>query len=501
MNQDASFTAPEILATATDQFSRGFGIDPQTAMLLLLQMASGVAGPSIQVTSPDMVVCSPGFDVAGVHDGRPMFHGALVAAIDGVREEIHESMNKQTTADRRELIDKRKRLMESNGDLSSEIQAKEKRVVEIRSERGSSEWDCTGGTITVTPLFQELRGIETALPDLRQKQADVQREITDLMIVLNPGVIRMRNDWRDFPTDARHSFDGNFLQIATAESLLSETTSASNRLRSCVELLQHSRSQSTITGYVTTDDGYRACVHLHGSEEEFAALLRHPRLTSLGMLTNFVICQNTCETAPDADALGEFMESEWHSFMAQRLRFRSTGARTRLRLDRAGSARYIAFRERVWEFNSTLPLEYRLYFIRWPELLVRVAMSLALTEGIFDDGVLEIRFLNGAAALLENYAERQASALVRLMRRRNDTSRLDEQVEKLVQRLRDKGPQTRRDLARSYSGQYNVIDGRIFAALRQGRIFQRGNLYCVPDDNGNVTTMPDVSEISEGVNA
>ena len=503
MNQDASFTAPEILATAVEIFARGFGIDRQTATLMLLQAAGAVAGGSIRTTSPNLVECTPGFDIAGIHDSRPVYDGALIAAIDGVRDEIHQAMTKQTTSDRREFIEKRKRLMESNADLIRDIKEKEKRLVELRSLNGNIKFDAACLRITWTPSLQDMAQAEGALPELRQKQAEVERELADIILVLHPAVIRAQTDWRDFVTAGSHSFDKHYFQVATAESLLAETGSSSNQLRACSQLLQRSRSESPISGFDTADNGLRACVHLHGSEEEFAALLRHPRLDKLSTLKSFVYCENNGEFPANPDAFGEFLNSEWHSFIAQRIRFRATGLQTRLSLDRDGCTLYIGMREWIWEFIETLPMEHRMHFVRWPELAVRIATSLAMMEGVCDDGVLEARILGDAVMLLQNHAGRQAAVLARLTTRRNDTGRLDDQVERLVQRLRDKGPQTLRQLVRSFSGQnYAVIDNRIFEAIRRGRIIQRGKLYCLPDSvTVNASTVPDMSEINEGVNA
>ena len=133
---------------------------------------------------------------------------------------------------------------------------------------------------------------------------------------------------------------------------------------------------------------------------------------------------------------------------------------------------------------------------------MQIATTLAMMDGVVDDGVLETRFLSSAVSLLQDHAEHQASVLSRLMGRRSDAIKLDDQVEKLVQRLLDKGPQTLRQLVRSYSGQnYTVIDARIFEAVRRGRIIQRGKLYCLPDVSVNASTTPDATGNDEGVAA
>ncbi len=469
MSLDIPFDLPDILAGALDPFARGFGLNPSAATLLLLHMNGVVAGPSILTRTPDMVDATPAYDIAFIHDGRALLHGAAISAFEGARLEILEAAGAQESSARPELIEKRQKLQALNVELQAQIQAAEKVIASPSSPvetRGALErvyadarWD------------SDKLKLRAQISEWEKKLGEVQRQLVDLILVLRPGVIYENSNWREFVELGRNSFDGHFLQFAEAGPLLAETNSRGNRLKDCAELLRRSRSDSPISGFDLKDHQYRACVQISGTPEDFGALLRHSRIKSLGLLDSFVLGESDSDEPPDGYAQTVFLNHEWHGYIARQFRLRATGQRTFLGLDQGGCKSYFAFREWCREFNCQLPVEKRVHFLRWPELMVRIATSLAMIADETESEVLGVNFLESAASLLKDCAEGQAAVLVRLLDRKAHPARLDEGVERLVQTLRQKGPQSMRQLARGIHGMnYAVIDARLFAAIRRGLV-------------------------------
>ena len=478
MAQSISFGLPAILESAIECHSKAFAATPPASALLLMQMAAAIAGPSIQTASLSGMECTPAYDLAVISDGRAILPGAIFGAFEGARQLIMNAAGAQNDLDRRSLVEKQAGLIRRNAEISARIQNINTALDELRAPKEGK---------TYAELFEvmnrpaQIRNLESQLPGLHDEQGNVQKDLCEVVLTTQCGIIRDRTDWRDFiTTGGKYSVDGHFFQIGTAQSLKSEASSTSNQLRACAELLQQSRCQSSISGFSFSKCHYSASVNLTGSPEEFAALLRHNRLRNLGLLNGFVFCEIDSDQAADANALEEFEKHPWHPLMNYLLHLRATGAQKRLCLTKEGKARYLEFFDWCWHFVRGLPEDRHVFFRQWGDLALRVASTMAWLDSDLENGVLELRYLDSAVEFLKDHAARQAAVIGRLASSPAHTSRTDQDVEKLVWRLRTKGGQTRREIVRSYHGQkYGVIDALLGEAIRRGLVVQSDGRFFV----------------------
>ena len=500
MAQTISFGFPEILESAIECHSKAFAVNAHASALLLLQMAAAIAGPSIRTASPSGMECTPAYDVAVISGGRAILPGAIFGAFEGARQLIMDAAGAQDNPDRRSLVEKQAALMRRNAEISARIQNINTALDELR---GPKEGKTYAELLEDMNRPAQMRNLESQLPGLHTEQGNVQKDLCEVVLTTQCGIIRDSADWRDFIiTGGKYSLDGNFFQIATAQSLKSEASSTSNQLRACSELLQQSRSQSSISGFSFSKCNYSASVNLTGSPEEFAALLRHDRLKNLGFLNGFVFTEIDSEQAADANALEEFENHPWHPLMNYLLHLRATGAQKRLCLPKEGKARYLEFFEWCWHFVRALPEGQHVFFRNWGDLAVRMASTVAWLDNDLENGVLELRYLDSAVAFLKDHAARQAAVLGRLMASPAHTSQTDQDVEKLVWRLRTKGGQTRREIVRSYHGQkYSVIDARLTEAIRRGLVVQSDGRFFAATVNVSASAEPEATGFEPGVAA
>ncbi len=502
--QTASLPLPGLLRSAVDQYARAYGLNAPAATLLLLQSIGAIAGGSITAISPNMINCTPAFDLAAIHEGRCMLNAAMLSALKGAIQVMVEAAGAQDTADTRKLFEKKRKLMMDDAAIAARLDQLTTRIeaFEKPPEPSTSIQQFSLHQTRKLPAVERAELIQ-AFDKLMEDQQEVNRQLVDLNMTLHPGIIREGGEWRQFPDAGCNSFDGHFVHLATANSLIAETGSKSNRLRDCAELIQRSRSESPIIGFAGSDNGHRACIHLTGAIEEVGTLMHHARIKKSGMLDSIVLCDCDSDQGPDADALMAFEIHEWHNFMANVFRLRAYGRRTALMIDGEGLKRYLEFRDWCWESNRQRPVEQRIYFLQWPELMMRIATSLALIDDATSEGVLEAHFMAGAITLLKDHAAHQAAVLGRLVgSQRVSPTRLDEEIEKLVQRLLVKGPQTKRDLARGIHGQnYGVIDFRLAEAMRRGVVIQRDGRYWAAGVSVNASTAPGATDIGGDVAA
>jgi len=497
MAQTISFGLPEILESAIECHSKAFAANAHASALLLMQMAGAIAGPSIRTASPSGMECTPAFDLAVISEGRAILPGAIFGAFEGARQLIMNAAGAQDDLDRRRLVEKQAGLVRRNAEIGERIQNINTSLDELRAPKEGKTYNELYDAMN-RPA--QIRNLESQLRELHDEQGNVQKDLCEVVLTTQCGIIRDRTDWRDFiTTGGKFSVDGHFFQIGTAQSLKSEASSTTNQLRACSELLHQSRCQSSISGFSFSKCHYSASVNLTGSPEEFAALLRHGRLRNLGLLTGLVFTEIDSDQAADANDLEEFENHPWHPLMNYLLHLRATGAKKRLCLTKEGKARYLEFFDWCWHFVRGLPEDRRAFFRNWGDLAVRMASTVAWLDSDLENGVLELRFLDSAIAFLKDHAARQAAVIGRLASSPAHTSRADEDVQKLVWRLRTKGGQTRREIVRSYHGQkYGVIDALLGEAIRRGLIIQSDGRFFV---SVSPSAEPEATETDRGVAA
>lgn len=482
--------APESETAGLDEFAkivrRAYGISAEASPLMVLQLVGAMASRSVVLKGVEGVVSTPGFDLAIVTSQGDMIHGAQMNLLDVVLAEFAKARERQAEHGRDATRTCYAKLVERSREVKQHIMEQEEK---LQKTTGS-----------------ERHALEELIKALTQRLAVVENDLADWQFAAFPGIVRDGEGWEKFPIVGTDSLDMNFLQLASATSLLQEHDSLNPKwFRDAVALLRRSRQESPFAVTTRSPEATTCSMQITGDPFAFSRLFHDPKFTRTGFFSGFVLVEADVEDAKcDAAAMAEIMTNKsWRNILTDLLNMRLHGMRHRLYLDRDGVQSCLDFRYWFNNFLSDVPETHHWSFSGWPALLVEMAMCLAILHGGGKAGILEARFVRAAGELLKAHAPRQAALLDTLLPEAEVGDLLfDERIERLVARLTAKGPMTKRNLARCISGQsYGVIDTLLKESMRRGLIIQREKLFVATGVNVNAPRAKTMIDFSEGVAA
>ena len=212
---------------------------------------------------------------------------------------------------------------------------------------------------------------------------------------------------------------------------------------------------------------------------------------------------NDEDVNPDAEAMEQLVADErWRIILSGLLNDRLAGIQRRLHLDRQGIHCCLDFRGWFLDFLSDIPEHHHWSFSGWPNLLVQMALDMAIIEGKAGSHVLDVSLLQRAAELLKGHAPRQAAMLDTMLPGLAIDDLFEDRLDRLVERLITKGPMTMRPLARTINGHnYGVIDTLLAEGKRRGLVYQSGELFYAAGVNVNGTAGNPIVDFKGGVAA
>ncbi len=487
--------------------NRGYGIYPNAAKLMPLQLVGAIAGRSLIAQTIDGVVCSAGFNLAIVGSEKPMTHWATMELLDGVRAECETAKDREAAEGRQQTRCRNADLVRRQTELGNELRAAEEELAVLTRAPKTVEEIKAFMSACRDPLIrsQTRKSLEASVATLTKEFKDVAEELLEWKFSSAAAIVRDGESWENFPIAGFDSFDGHFLQIGTATSLLHEAESFQPKwFRTSTELLRRSRMESPFSGTVKLREHATTSVQINGDVFSFSRLFHDSRFSKTGFFTGFLLVESDAEKPSfDMSAMDAL-----HSDQKLRLRLalllndRLCEVRHRLKLDRAGVQACLDFREWYLDFMGELPQQHHWSFSGWPNLLVQMALGMAIMEDKAGSQVLDVSLLQRAAELLKGHAPRQSALLDTMLPQMEVRDLFTQRLERLTARLIDKGPMRRRELARTISGQdYGVIDTLLAEGRRRGLVYQSGELFYAAGVNVNGTAGNPIVDFQGGVAA
>jgi hypothetical protein len=500
-------TATRELDRVAGLVSRAYGMSVESAQWMILQLTGDMAARSLTTRSVDGVVCAPGFDLAIIGAHGDLIHGAQMRLLDAVLGEYQTARDLEAAKGPEVARSRHSSLISKHERLQDEKKAAEERLRNLlHVPKTPEEYAARRGELgTASEIQSERRAIEASIRSLTEESLAVQLEMSNWRFASAPGIVRDEGGWEKFPNAGLDSFDRNFLQLASATSLVQDGEALTSKwFLESVELLRRSRRESPFSVTARSRETTTCSMQITGDHFAFSRLFHDPRFSRAGFFSGFVLVEADAESAQcDADAIDELTADEnWRMLLQWLLNDRLTNIRRRLQIDHEGVQCCLDFREWFTEFLGDLPEQHHWSFSGWPALQVEMAMGLAIIEVRAGGEVLETGLLRRAAELLKAHAPRQAALLDTLLPEEEVTDLFEERIERLVARLTAKGPLTKRALARCISGQnYGVIDTLLKEAVRRGLIVQREKLFVATGVNVNGSAGKTVIDFSRGVAA
>ena len=502
---------PPIRVSESDRLAslvnRGYGIYPDAAKLMPLQLVGAIAGRTRATRSVDGVVCTPGFNLAMIGSDRAMVHGATMALLDGILGEFDEARDREAEQGREQVRYRHSALITRQKDLLEERSAaaeKLKKLNAVPTNMAEVEANRTEYR-TVAAKARARQSLEAQIASLTEQIVAVELEVTDWKFASAPGIIRDGEPWEKFPDAGTDSFDGNFLQIGTAGSLLEEFHALPPTwYQQATKLLRRSGNESPFSSTARSRESTTCSVQISGDPFAFSRLFHDSKFSKCGFFSGFVLVESNDENlSPEAEAMEQLVADErWRIILSGLLNDRLAGIQRRLHLDRAGNQCCLDYRGWILDFLSDIPEQHHWSFSGWPNLLVQMALGMAIIEGKADRHVLDVSLLQRAAELLKAHAPRQSALLDTMLPQMEVTDLFEVRLDRLVERLITKGPLPVRELARGISGcDYRVVDSLMKEAKRRGRVYQRETLFFATGVNVNGTAGNPIVDFQGGVAA
>lgn len=143
-----------------------------------------------------------------------------------------------------------------------------------------------------------------------------------------------------------------------------------------------------------------------------------------------------------------------------------------------GAGHFLELRRWCRQFTSGLSAELRPHFAHWPGMAARVALGLGIMNEAITGNTLPECFVAAAWEFARQYAPIQAALLEKFHTGDSKAVETERQVQRLLQKVRAKGPLSLRSLVRSYDRQdYGLIEERLRQAVERGLVKQRGPLF------------------------
>ena len=235
--------------------------------------------------------------------------------------------------------------------------------------------------------MEKVRGrqiLEAQIGSLTRQIVAVEQEMTDWRFASAPGIIRDGELWEKFPDAGTESFDGHFLQVGTAKALLEEYQALpSDWYQQSTHLLRRSGNESPFSPMARSRESTTCSVQISGDPFAFSRLFHDAKFSKCGLFSGFLLVGADDENAsPDAEAMDQLVADEkWRIILSGLLNDRLAGIQRHLHLDRQGIQCCLDFRDWYQDFLSDIPEQHHWSFSGSPNLLVQMALGMAIIEG------------------------------------------------------------------------------------------------------------------------
>ena len=210
---------PELWAMAGN-ISRGFGVDLDTAALLMLEALAFASGNSTLIKTPEGRTLRPAFDLALISDGAGFLRGAVATLtspiMDFVLRACEEECGRGVEAVRNALEAKATALHE----IRQRVAKNERALGKVKTKNAKAEnlvERLSHGGQMMPGEFAEVRatnynfadqdGLEKNLASDRQNLPGVEAELQMLQLAAAPGILVDEPDWKSLPDLSQGSFD------------------------------------------------------------------------------------------------------------------------------------------------------------------------------------------------------------------------------------------------------------------------------------------------------
>jgi hypothetical protein len=497
---------PDLISRCAESIRRRFRISQRAAVMMLLQLVGAMAGSSVRTRSPNGFYCVPAFQLALIREGPALIHGAQMAALDPIVHLAEPASDMLRRNGRRRTCTEIDSCLTKREEITATIAKIEFELTELLKPTDYNSLSVDEMmNIGIRAARSDRRiELERTLGVVKREQLEIESRLVDLRLASGPGIIRDGGDWSHILTAAQSSFDNDFLQLGSVDTLKYEFEALSARqMRECVNILKRAHTESPLGEFVIPGDLSRVSMQLTGTATEFSQIACNPQFDKSGWLRGFLFCAADKQDGNvESDAILEFEKCDaWASLLSTLLTNRLCGVRHRMILDDVGFRQYLSFYDWCSNFAATLPDNQKDYFAHLPDLALRLATSFSIIELKADGNLLDVCFVTRAIRVLKEYAGEQAAVLGRLLTSNNSPGKIEElEIEKLVRRIRLKQPVTMRTLVRSFNVQdYHLIGGRLEAAIKEGRVIRRGDHFCVSDVSVSASAATSAANSQEGV--
>lgn len=490
--------------------SRGFGVSAAAATLMLLQAVSIAAGGAFRIRSPEMRDHAPGLDLgliakAGLTRGAfLMLLGAIIDAARSAREFRGARGLEHTKA----VLEAR---LCEYGDALRSIQTLEAEPAAAEAERssidGHNEASAGGPQPGLSAEASNFKWdtspqLQQRLDEFRKRRDEFKLEVADLRLQLSPYIFSDDGGWHDLPAVAAESPDGCFAQLSFSPATNSQLLNLpGHKLRACAEIVQRSRIGSCMPGPGDDRPVPAASICISATPELWSRLLSRSSIHSSGLLDGLIWLNADPDDAQfDPAAVAELQRAtQWQNFMNQILRTRMCDGPQVMVLNPEGFSHFVSFRKWCQEFTTNVPARLQGYFESWPDAALRLALTLSLLEQRnAEDNILATSCLESATKFLEAHLPGQLEFLQEAVTGCTRADELMSGADRVVRRLRSKGPLTLRGIVRGFDHQdYEIVGRWAREARAQGLIEQQGALFFLKNVSVGPSAAPNVVNFEE----
>ncbi len=312
---------PCLIRDGAQQLQRRFGLSPNAAILMLLQISAAIAGSAVRTRNTNAFDFIPTFDIALVSDNFALIHGAQMEALKPIRKLLEPASNTAREKGRRRIHAEYDSNLREHGVLKEKISAIERELSELEKARDynsrSSAEVFTSVRQSVNEPWRQGR-LQVDLADSKDQLLELEESIANGYLSSGPGIIRDGGNWDGILTAGERSFDRNFLQLGGVDSIENAFGSIpACKMRACAQLFRSSRFESPFHG-LAENPSVKISMQLSGTTAEFSRVALSTPIAKSGLLHGFLFCNADNENGGEhAEAIQEFSECEyWGSLLS-----------------------------------------------------------------------------------------------------------------------------------------------------------------------------------------
>jgi hypothetical protein len=488
---------PPVVCEMAARLARAYRLNEHAAQLMALAAIATAAGPVCRLWNPLLGrLIASNFNLFLLQGEDSFCSGALRTLLAPFRDHLEAA-----------ALEHRFRGISGLQAAFSERTSQEEEMImaerDLRPPRGSI---CDPGFLTAERDFKQ------TVTDLREQRLHIRSLAADVRAHLDPVLISEDLPWTLVLGD-NLSFDGAFSFLSTGARALQEFARANTPWRrEILRLLQSSRrgevfirsarqvSVRTLTNLWCADLG------------DLTAMLRCREVAQSEILSTFLLVEaDACPRKPlDAEAFRSLDPgAEWKELIEWLLRQRKDHSDWRVTFRFASFSLYLEFREWCGALSAGCAPALRPFIREWPETALHLALGIALAQHPKTvEDQLWPEAMESAIALLKALVPGQLSLLERMVggaatsdgsspmgetfpARGRGSGRAngayeglegnaafgeeEAALERLVDKVRAKGPLTLRDLVRSYDRQnYAWLEALVARAEALGLLRREG---------------------------